>query len=394
MQAQAATRRQYQRTNRALFLAGFSTFALLYCVQPLLPTFSLYFGVGAATSSLPLSVATASLAFAIFLSGPLSPLFSPRRVMFCSMAGAALMNIAAAVAPGWGLLLAVRVIQGLFLGGVPAVAMAYLAEHVDSKNLGRSVGTYVAGNAFGGMMGRVAMGFLTEWTSWRFALGAVGVAGLLAAAAFLTLLPADQAGQTRMPIALRDHVGLWRRHLRNSALRRLFAIGFLALGIQVAVFNYAGFRLGAEPYHLGEAAISAVYLVYGAGMFTSSFAGRMADRLGGRRPLMAGLLLMACGIALTLMDALAAVVAGIAVVTAGFFMAHSVASGWVGRIAEGGKSHATSLYLLSYYLGSAVIGSAAGWFWETEGWWGVAGSALALSVVALGIASTFHRQRN
>jgi YNFM family putative membrane transporter len=46
--------------------------------------------------------------------------------------------------------------------------------------------------------------------------------------------------------------------------------------------------------------------------------------------------------------ALPAVIAGITVVTIGFFVVHSVASGWVAFLADRNKSHAASLYLLSY----------------------------------------------
>ena len=49
---------EFNRTNLALFSAGFTTFALLYCVQPLLPVFARDFHVGAAESSLALSLTT------------------------------------------------------------------------------------------------------------------------------------------------------------------------------------------------------------------------------------------------------------------------------------------------------------------------------------------------
>ena len=52
----------YRRASLALCAAGFASFALLYCVQPLLPLFSKSFGVGAAASSLALSAATAGVA--------------------------------------------------------------------------------------------------------------------------------------------------------------------------------------------------------------------------------------------------------------------------------------------------------------------------------------------
>ena len=62
----------FRRTNLALFSAGFSTFALLYCVQPLLPVFSREFGVSAAESSLSLSLTTMFLAASVLIAGSLS----------------------------------------------------------------------------------------------------------------------------------------------------------------------------------------------------------------------------------------------------------------------------------------------------------------------------------
>ena len=52
----------YRKATLALFCAGFSTFALLYCVQPLLPLLSAHFSVSAATSTHPLSQTTQNLA--------------------------------------------------------------------------------------------------------------------------------------------------------------------------------------------------------------------------------------------------------------------------------------------------------------------------------------------
>ena len=48
----------YRRISLALFLAGFATFSLLYCVQPVLPELAQAFGLGAANSSFALSVST------------------------------------------------------------------------------------------------------------------------------------------------------------------------------------------------------------------------------------------------------------------------------------------------------------------------------------------------
>lgn len=135
--------RLYWAVSSALFLAGFSTFSLLYCVQPLLPVFSHHFGIGAAQSSLVLSVTSTALALSIVLVSALSENWGRRGLMFVSMLLAALLNIAVAYAPSWQALLILRAAEGFILGGVPAVAMAYLAEEIDLSGLGLSMGIYV-----------------------------------------------------------------------------------------------------------------------------------------------------------------------------------------------------------------------------------------------------------
>ena len=77
--------------------------------------------------------------------------------------------------------------------------------------------------------------------------------------------------------------------------------------------------------------------------------------------------------------------------TAGFFVAHSVASGWVGQLAAQAKGHASSLYLWGYYMGSSVLGAGAGWFWSRWGWGGV--GSVALVVLALVIALALRVQQ-
>ena len=84
----------YHRVSVALFLAGFATFSLLYCVQPLLPAFARDFSVGPAESSLALSLSTGCLAIAILCAGAVSEVVGRRGLMFASLIGAAILNMA------------------------------------------------------------------------------------------------------------------------------------------------------------------------------------------------------------------------------------------------------------------------------------------------------------
>lgn len=63
---------QFMRVTLALFSAGLATFALLYCVQPILPVLSQEFGLTPANSSISLSISTAMLAIGLLFTGPLS----------------------------------------------------------------------------------------------------------------------------------------------------------------------------------------------------------------------------------------------------------------------------------------------------------------------------------
>ncbi len=376
------------RIRAAMFLAGFATFSLLWCAQPLLPVFSRQFAISPATTSLALSVTTGFLAFAIICAAAVSEGLGRRGLMFASMMLAGILNIAAALAPSWHLLLLARAAEGFVLGGVPAVAMAYLAEEIPPGQLGLAMGIYVSGTAFGGMSGRVGTGILTDFFCWRIAMGVAGLSGLVAALGFILLLPASRNFVRRQGFEPRYHLRAWSRHLRHQALPMLFAIGFLVMGAFITVYNYAGFRLMAPPYRLNQSELGLIFTVYVFGIAASSLAGSLADRIGPFKTLAGGLCIAAFGVVLTAFGSLRLIILGIVALTIGFFTTHAVASGWVGRLAAGNKGHASSLYLLAYYIGASLAGSAGGWFLSRFGWNGVV--LFTLAMLALAFAASLR----
>ncbi|MGN8199142.1 MFS transporter [Salinisphaera sp. RV14] len=375
----------YLRANLALFAAGFATFSSMYSVQPLMPAFSREFGVSAAVSSLSLSVTTGVLAFTLFLAGLMSGAIERKTVMAASLLGSAALSLVAAIAPGWTTLLVARAFEGFALGGVPALAIAYLSEETDPEDLGTATGLYIAGTACGGMGGRVIAGLLAEAFGWRVAIASLGLIGFVAAAVFVALLPRSRNFVAQRGLTLRQHAGPVASHMRHNALPWVFLCGFLFMGAFVSVYNYVGYRLSEPPFSLGQGAIGSVFVVYMAGIVTSAVAGKIADRHGRPPMLIFAIVLMALGLALMWPDSLLAIIAGVGLVTIGFFAGHATASGWVGLLAQHGKGHAAGLYLLGYYLGSSVVGSLGGLFWSGYGWAGVA--AMVAVVLALGLVA-------
>jgi YNFM family putative membrane transporter len=371
---------RFVRTNIALFLSGFVTFALLYEVQPLLPIFAGEFGIDAGTSSLSLSLTSAVLAASLLLASVAADRWGRKRVMGVSLGSAALLGLLTPLMPNWHAILAVRTLMGLALSGVPAVALVYLAEEMEPSSFGFSVGLYIGGNAIGGMSGRLLVGFLTDLTSWRIALFGIGLASVVSAILFWRLLPRPNA--VPRPASAGS---IWRNiglQFRDAAIPLLFAEAFLIMGAFVNLYNYIGFRLAEPPYGLSQSAVALIFLLYLIGTGASTWIGGVAGRLGRRRILWLMIAIMAAGVGLTCLSPLPAIVAGVAVATFGFFGAHSIASSWVSRRAREGRAQASSLYLFSYYLGASVIGSAGGYGWSGWGWPGVA----AVSLASLGVA--------
>jgi len=175
-------------------------------------------------------------------------------------------------------------------------------------------------------------------------------------------------------------------HFRDGGLPWLFVMGFLLMGSFVTLYNYITFRLIQPPFNLDQTMIGTLFTVYILGTVASTWGGRLADIFGRRRVLWLAIIVVIAGLAMTYAAHLPVIVGGVAVVTIGFFAAHSVASSWVGRRALVARGQATSLYLFSYYLGSSVVGSLSGYIWSYAGWPGIAAELIAMQLLALLIA--------
>jgi YNFM family putative membrane transporter len=363
----------FRRINRAMMFGGFSTFALLYCVQPLMPMLSHEFALTAAQSSLALSLSTGMLAVSLLVSSMLSERFGRKPMMVASMTLGGILTFLCAFAHTFPQLLVLRGLLGFMLGGMPAIAMAYLSEEIDPRSLGLSMGLYISGSAFGGMLGRLVTSVISDFYNWRLALGLMGSAGMYAAWEFWRSLPASKNFRPGLP-HLRGLTGLVRgarSHVTDAGLPWLFALAFLLMGAFVSLYNYIGYRLLGAPFALRPSVVGLLSLLYLLGIFSSVWAGRLADRLGRRNVLWLVMGAMACGLLVTLIDFLPAIVFGMGLFTFGFFASHSVASSWVGRRARAPQALASALYLFFYYLGSSVVGWCAGVAWEHGQWPGV-----------------------
>jgi MFS transporter, YNFM family, putative membrane transport protein len=219
---------------------------------------------------------------------------------------------------------------------------------------------------------------------WRWGLAAAAGLGVLGAVVVRVLLPPSH-GFVPADSGGRAAARRLRRALADPALLALYGIGATGIGAFVAVLNATGFRLAEAPFSLGVGAASLVFLVYPIGSVGSVVAGRLAEVLGRRAVVPLGCALAIGGLLLTLPATLPTLVGGLMLMTAGFFVVHGTASGWVTARAHAGgvaTGQASSLYVFAYYVGSSVFGTLAGHAWSWGSWPAVVALSGALLLVA------------
>jgi YNFM family putative membrane transporter len=382
----------FRKANWALFAGGWCTFAILYCTQPLMPEFSREFHLSPAAASLSLSVTTITLAVSMLLIGSLSESWGRKPVMTFSLFAASILSVLTAWVPDFHVLLAARILQGIALAGLPAIAMAYLGEEVAPTSLGMAMGLYISGNSIGGMGGRILTGMLTDLFNWRVAIGAIGLLSVAASVLFWLMLPPSKNFRPR-PLEMGKLFTSLAGHLKDPGLLCLYGVSFLLMGSFVTLYNYIGYLLVAPPYSLSQTVVGWIFVVYTVGTFSSTWMGRLADRHSRRKVLWIALLIMFISACLTLFGPLWLKIAGLAGFTFGFFGGHSIASSWVGRRAVQNKAQASSLYLFFYYLGSSIGGTAGGLFWSAFGWGGVVSMIACFLALALVLSLCLTRIR-
>ena len=366
-------------------------FANVYVTQPLLPTLAQEFGVTALESSWTFTVTTLTLGLSLILYGALSDALGRRGIMILTLTGVVVCGIGLSLVQDYYGLLVLRALQGLMLGGLPAIAIAYMNDEYAPRALALAVGLYIGGNTLGGIGGRLIGGFVGDWLGWHSAFIAMAAVSTLCLITFVLLLPKSQHFEPRplRPGSMARAIGY---HLKNPRLLIAYLIGGLNFFIFINQYSYITFVLADEPYNLPASLLGMLFLTYLTGTFGSAISGKVADYLPQTRAMSIGILILMLGSLVTLSESIWLIVLGFFMNSFGFFFCHSTASSWVSRNATHAKASASSLYLVFYYVGASTGGFYLQPFWSEWRWPGViAGSLLVLSFT-LYLTTRLHKR--
>jgi predicted MFS family arabinose efflux permease len=371
--------------SAGVFVAGWSTFVNLYTPQAILPAVARDLGTSVGRIGLAITVSLLAVAIVAPVAGALSDRLGRKRVILSAIFALIVPTLLVAGSSSLETLLLWRFAQGLLLPFIFAVTVAYVADECEGPEAIRVSGLYASGTIFGGFFGRFIAGFISDAAGWRMVF--VVLAGLTALAGCFVAWAMPRERRFRPVVGgLTATFTAYRAHLRNRRLLATCFVGFGMLFCVVGTFTFINFYLSAPPFSLSASQLGSMFAVYLLGMVTTPLATRIAVRIGRRPAVAIALAITAGGVALTLIHALPAIIAGMALIAGGLFTVQALAIGFIGVVARQARSSAVGLYVTTFYIGGAVGGVAPGWLWQHNGWPGVA-FMLAAMVAAMSVTT-------
>ncbi|WP_323703458.1 MFS transporter [Mammaliicoccus sp. Dog046] len=381
---------EQKKRSISLLLAGFIIFSSLYVTQPIFNGLSHYFNVSLSDVSLTLSVTTFMLGIGLIIV-PMFNNIEKKRMMSISVLLVSLLSIISAFVTNFHIFLIIRGLMGLALSGVPSIAMAYIADEVQKDRVRKVMGIYVAGTTFGGMSGRVVVGILTDLAHWQVAIATLSIINLILAILMVLLLPASTV-QTPRWTSPKQHLKQYVQLLKIPAVLKTMSLAFLLMGTFVTIYSYITVRFERAPFSLSESTIAFIFLLYLIGTYSSIHFGKLSYKLGIKRAYALAITIMITGILLTFFTYLPIDILGLSALTFGFFGAHSIQSSYIATLTESSKSHASTLYLLGYYVGSSFLTLLGGYVFVHFEWQGIVVLTLLLTLTATFISYSLFKQ--
>jgi predicted MFS family arabinose efflux permease len=267
----------------------------------------------AVTSAIAANQGTSVVALWI---GPIADRLGYRRVMLAGLVMLSLGMLAAAVLPLYGVVLAALVLAGLGKSAFDPAIQAYVSERVSFRRRGLAIGIIETAWAGSTLVGIPLIAVLIDRMGWRAPFLALGIFGVVGAAAIWWLIPPDSPGE-RSPSSTRDNVFrslavLWK----DRAARGVLAYALLTSLGNDGLFVVYGAWL--------EDAFAVNVLVLGAitgGIGLAELAGEvlvatLSDRIGLKRSVIIGVTLCSLAyIALPVFGlSLSAAIAGLLVI--------------------------------------------------------------------------------
>jgi MFS transporter, DHA1 family, multidrug resistance protein len=278
--------------RQLLILGGLSAFGPLSLDMylPGLPSLTRELGASASTGQLTITACMLGLGLGQLIAGPVSDSLGRRRPLLAGLVGYIAASLACAAAPSIGVLIVVRLIQGMAGGVGVVIARAVVRDLSDGATAARMFSLLMAITGVAPICAPLIGGQALVFTDWRgvfVILACIGVPLLVATAAGLPeTLPLAQRHGGGLRTTLRTF-GRLLSDRRFTPYAVSFSLSFAAMFAYIAGSSFVLENL----YGISPQLFSVVFAVNSAGLIAmSQLGGRVVGRLGAPRLLRRGLL--------------------------------------------------------------------------------------------------------
>ena len=375
----------------ALALGGFGIGLTEFVIAGLISTVAVDLGVSIPTAGYLISGYALAVVVGALALPPLLGRWRPKRVLLALMVLFVVGNALSAVASGYAVLLAGRVLAALAHGAFFGIGAVLAASLVPADRKAGAIAMMFGGLTLANVLGVPLGTFVGQQWGWRATFALIAVVGVVATAGIATLVPDTGAG-SRGPArgGLRAEIAAFR----NGQVWLSLAMTVLVFGGMFGAFMYVE-PLLTRVTGFDESAVPWLLVLFGVGLFAGNLlGGRWADRALTRTLV---LLTMALAVSLVAFAVLAqSMVGAAAMLLAMGFFGFATVPGLQMRVlahAAGAPTMASSANIAAFNVGNFLgvwvsgLAIARGLGWTSPLWVGAGFAALGLVVIVAATAA-------
>ena len=288
-----------------LCFGGFTSVFGSLVMIPLIPPIAEDFQVGIPTAGLLITAPALLAAASSLVIGSAIDRFGTRIFIVAGMGLLTAMTLLSAMAPAFGMLLAIRAIVGLSLAGITPAMLVVIARRFGYEERGKAIGWYFSATTAGPIFGLPLASIIADALSWRWTFVLLALLTLLTTLLLERKLPVDDPAERATHRAQIGMGGALRTVARDRVTMAALWWNVLATACWMQLLTY----LAAYFYHqfaLPTWALGLLNTVASLGfLIGSNGGGRLADRMGKRAVILgAGALSVVFGALLTTVAAL------------------------------------------------------------------------------------------
>ena len=381
----------------ALSLAAFGSGVSQRVTDALLPRLAADFDVSLGAASWVITIFTIGYGLNQLFFGPLGDRFGKFLVIAWACVACSFAALLCALAPGFDLLLAARLVAGAMAAAMIPLAMAWIGDVVPYERRQPVLARFLIGQIVGVSAGQLLGGFAADYLGWRVPFFALALFFLAVSVVLFSVrrgLPAH---------------AMARHQVEGHAFKRMFDEFAQVLAqpwarvVIFTVFLEGAFMFGAFAFiatHLHQVhgiALSqagAIVMLFGLGGFIfATISARLVEKLGETGlARWGGVVLLVSLLAIALPWQWWWAVPACFCLGLGFYMLHNTLQTNATQMAPERRGAAVSAFALSYFLGQSAGLALAGLVVERIGTGGViAAGGIGVVIVALNFARLKNR---